>query len=253
MPEPGGVANEAQPESRLDAAWLGTVDYAAALTLQGALVEARRYDKISDTLLLLEHPHVFTLGRGADERYLTDPPPAVPIHRVSRGGQVTYHGPGQLIGYPIIKLEGRERDVHRYLRTLEQVIIEALAAIGIVAGRRDKLTGVWVATRKIASIGVGIRRWVTFHGFAVNVEPEMSYFKTIVPCGIDGCEMTSIAELTVPGKGGLMERFASLIQQSFAVERGYRDVRRAEVERLWHYTEDQVAGVAIAPGGDGHD
>ncbi|MGA2411048.1 MAG: lipoyl(octanoyl) transferase LipB, partial [Candidatus Binataceae bacterium] len=178
----------------LQVARLGPVEYPAALALQDALVAARLSNQIGDTLLLLEHPHVFTLGRGADERFLLNPPAGVPIHRVSRGGQVTYHGPGQLIGYPILKLEGPSRDVHRYLRALEQVIIGALAWLQIDAGRRDKLTGVWIGPRKIASIGVGLRRWVTFHGFAINVAPEMAYFDTIVPCGIDGCQMTSIAD-----------------------------------------------------------
>jgi lipoyl(octanoyl) transferase len=211
------------------------------LALQDALVNARRHDLISDTLLLLEHPHVFTLGRGADECYLTDPPPGVPIHRVSRGGQVTYHGPGQIVGYPILKLEGRARDVHHYLRSLEQVIIDALGAIEIAAGRRDKLTGVWTGERKIASIGVGIRRWITFHGFAVNVDPAMSYFRTIVPCGIEGCEMTSIAELlgnrytaeSPEARADLMDRFASLILQSFVAERGYQSVHVIGAEELW--------------------
>ncbi len=114
----------------------------------------------------------------------------VPVRRVSRGGQVTYHGPGQLIGYPILKLEGRDRDVTKYLRSLEAAMIDALAKFGIEAGRRDGMTGVWVGGRKIASIGVGIRRWTTWHGFALNVSTDLSYFDSIVPCGIEGCRMT---------------------------------------------------------------
>ena len=108
---------------------------------------------------------------------------------------MTYHGPGQLIGYPIVKLEGRDRDVHRYLRALEEVMIRALGDIGIIGTRREGLTGVWVGPRKIGSIGVGIKRWTTSHGFAINVRPDLSYFKGIVACGIDGCETTSIAAL----------------------------------------------------------
>src|SRR5271155_766067 len=125
----------------LEIAWLGAVDYAAALTLQDALVAARREDLIGDIILLLEHPHVFTLGRGADARYLLEARPGVPMFRVSRGGQVTYHGPGQLVAYPILKLEGRDRDIHIYLRRLEQTMIDALAELGIAAGRRAELTG----------------------------------------------------------------------------------------------------------------
>src|SRR5229473_8182655 len=179
----------------LNIARFGTVDYAAALELQSALVAARMRDEIADTLLLLEHPHVYTLGRGADERFLTNPPSDVPIYRVSRGGEVTYHGPGQLVGYPILKLERRARDVSKYLRALEQAMIDALASFGVEAARREGLTGVWIGQRKIGSIGVGIKRWVTYHGFALNVATDLSFFDSIVPCGIEGCRMTSICQL----------------------------------------------------------
>jgi lipoyl(octanoyl) transferase len=237
-----------EPRPNLNVAWLGTVPYPAALALQDALVNARRYDQIGDTLLFLEHPHVFTLGRGADERFLINPPPKVPIHRVSRGGQVTYHGPGQLIGYPILKLEGRDRDVHRYLRALEQSIIDALLEIGVEAGRRERLTGVWIGPRKIASIGVGIRRWVTFHGLAVNVDPALSYFDTIVPCGIEGCEMTSVAnllgsqfddalgqppELFLDGCSSPAAAFGRLLRRSFAAVLGYESVNTIRSEAIW--------------------
>lgn len=199
----------------LRVARFGAMDYTAALDLQDAMAAERLAGTIDDTLLLLEHPHVFTLGRGADERYILNPG-GVPIHRVSRGGQVTYHGPGQLIGYPIIKLEGAERDVLRYLRRLEQTIIAALAHSGIDAHRRDGLTGVWVGdpAMKIASIGVGFRRWVSLHGFAVNVAPELAFFDAIVPCGIEGCRMTSLAAL---GRSDVsMDAFADAIAREFA-------------------------------------
>ncbi len=173
-------------------AWLGRCDYQRALELQNTLVTARLRDTIKDVLLLLEHPHVYTLGRGADERFVLNPG-NIPVYRVSRGGQVTYHGPGQLIGYPIIKLEERERDVILYLRRLEQALIAALATVGIVARQRAGLTGVWIDQEKIASIGVGFRRWVSMHGFALNVTTDLSFFDAIVPCGIAGCRMTSIA------------------------------------------------------------
>jgi lipoyl(octanoyl) transferase len=183
-------------ERLLKVARLGRVDYADAMRLQDAVVAARIADKSDDTLLLLEHPHVFTLGRGGDERFILNPG-EVPVHRVSRGGQVTYHGPGQLIGYPILKLEGSERDVLRYLRRLEETIIAALAQFDIDAYQRERLTGVWTGNpaMKIASIGVGFRRWVSLHGFAINVAPDLAYFDAIVPCGIEGCRMTSIAAL----------------------------------------------------------
>ena len=137
-------------KSKLNVARLGVIDYQAALDLQSALVAARMRDAIGDTLLLLEHPHVYTLGRGADAGFILDPPADVPIHRVSRGGQVTYHGPGQLVGYPILKLEGAERDVIRYLRKLEQVIVDALAAVGYrspTARRTDRGVGRWRKNR----------------------------------------------------------------------------------------------------------
>jgi len=187
-----GAVSNIDPYRTLTVVWLGRIDYLPALELQNALVSARLCDDIGDILLLLEHPHVFTLGRGADERFVLNPA-AIPVYRVSRGGQVTYHGPGQLIGYPIVKLEGAERDVIRYLRQLEHVLIEALAMLGIAAQQRPRLTGVWVGQEKIASIGIGFRRWVSLHGFALNVTTDLSFFDAIVPCGIAGCRMTSIA------------------------------------------------------------
>ena len=206
----------------LETAWLGTVEYEQALKLQDAMVAARGAALIRDTLLLLEHPHVYTLGRGASERYLVAPPPGVPIHRVSRGGQVTYHGPGQVVGYPILKLEGAECDVHAYLRALESVIIETLRIYGIDAHRRERLTGVWVGERKIASIGVGIRRWITLHGFALNVSSDLRYFERIVPCGIEGCRMTSLAD---EGRcGAAVTDVAAALTHSFAAVFGYESI-----------------------------
>jgi lipoyl(octanoyl) transferase len=215
----------------LEIARLGTVDYADALALQDALVAARRDDLIGDTMLLLEHPHIFTLGRGADERYLLQAMPAVPVFRVSRGGQVTYHGPGQLVGYPIVKLEGRDRDVHLYLRRLEQTLIDALASLGIAAGRRAGLTGVWVGERKIGSIGVGVRRWITLHGFALNVCTQLEYFDAMLPCGIAGCEMTSVRR-EIGGRADLGAT-AEVVQQSFVAVFGYERVAEANAQALW--------------------
>ena len=218
----------------LNLAPLGTVDYAAALALQDALVAARIRGDIGDTLLMLEHPHVFTLGRGADEHFLLKPAD-VPVYRVSRGGQVTYHGPGQLIGYPILKLEGTDRDVILYLRRLEQAIIAALARFAIAASRRDGLTGVWVGSQKIASIGVGIRRWVTLHGFAVNVTTDLSFFDAIVPCGIEGCHMTSLAAFTTRDASTAI--FADVMASEFAAVFGYGLTSIVTPASLWRFVD----------------
>jgi lipoyl(octanoyl) transferase len=222
----------ASPSRSLTVTWLGQVDYQSALEMQNKLVGARLNDDIEDILLLLEHPHVFTLGRGADERFLLNPK-NVPVYRVSRGGQVTYHGPGQLIGYPILQLDGVERDVIRYLRRLEQVLIESLAGLGLVAQRRAGLTGVWIGQEKIASIGIGFRRWVSSHGFALNVTTDLSFFDAIVPCGITGCRMTS---LSAQGLGSMSsESVGQIVARQFTLVFGYRRIiatSAAELSRL---------------------
>ncbi|MGH7838833.1 MAG: lipoyl(octanoyl) transferase LipB, partial [Candidatus Binataceae bacterium] len=181
------------------------------------------------------------LGRGADERFLLESAAGVPVYRVSRGGQVTWHGPGQLVGYPILKLEGAERDVMRYLRKLERVIIDALVRCGVTANRRAGLTGVWVGAEKIASIGVGIRRWVTLHGFAINVAIDPDGFERIVPCGIEGCRMTSIAQLGIDGVS--MAAFANLIEQSFVIVFGYQQIENLDA----HAAQLSRDGLASAP------
>jgi lipoate-protein ligase B len=198
---------------------LGLVEYRRALALQEACVEQRRRGDGQDTLLLLEHPPVFTLGRGADERFVLNPG-RVPVHRVSRGGQVTFHGPGQLIGYPILALPRQRRDVHAYIRRLENVLIQTLASYGLQTRQREGLTGVWCGEDKIASIGVGIRRWVTFHGFALNVDPDLSYFDSIVPCGLADVRMTSMARAL--GRSIALQavkiRLAEIFADTFAYE-----------------------------------
>lgn len=212
---------------------LGVVDYRAALELQDALVAARIREEIGDTLLLLEHPHVYTLGRGGDVGYITNAPQGVPIYRVSRGGQVTYHGPGQLVGYPIVKLAGIRRDVSRYLRNLERALIGALGQFDIDGSQRPGLTGVWAGACKIASIGVGIRRWVTLHGFALNVATDLSFFDAIVPCGIEGCRMTLITEL---GRQQItMAAFASALTDAFAKTFEYRGVTAMTADSVWDF------------------
>ena len=189
-----GVARD----SMLNVRWLGRMEFTSALALQEEIVAKKREDRsLADELLLLEHEPVYTIGRTPDRSSLLDA--AHLPHRlfsINRGGQTTYHGPGQLIGYPIIDLRRCGQDLHRYLRWIEQLLIELLAGYGIAASRRKSLTGVWAGNRKIASIGVGVRHWITMHGFALNVCGDLSPFNHIVPCGINKVAMTSIEKET---------------------------------------------------------
>ena len=180
---------------------LGRIDYASALQLQQQLAADRKQGLVPDQLLLLEHPHVITLGRnGHLENLLADDDimarAGIGFYPTDRGGDVTYHGPGQLVGYPILDLRDWKRDVGAYVRAVEETIIATLAEYGIEAGRIPKLTGVWVGERKIAAIGVHLSRWVTSHGFALNVSTDLSYFQYIVPCGLTR-PVTSMAALGV--------------------------------------------------------
>jgi len=181
---------------------LGQQAYADALTLQRELARARIGGTIDqDLLLFVEHPPVITLGRSSKTDHMLASPDylrqqGVSVFEVERGGDVTFHGPGQLVGYPIIDLKRHRRDLHWYLRQVEQLLIDALATYGLACGRRPPYTGVWIDDRKIASIGVHARDWVTWHGFALNVATDLRYFDLIVPCGIQAVRMTSIqAEL----------------------------------------------------------
>ncbi len=190
--------------------WLGRVEFAQALVLQEEIVARKRNDaSLQDQLLLLEHEPVYTIGRTPDQSSLsaTGSQPTRdgelgaahlphPLFAINRGGQATYHGPGQLMGYPIIDLRRCGHDLHKYLRWLEQLLIEVLAEHDIAATQRESLTGVWVEDRKIASIGVGVRHWITMHGFALNVSGDLSPFNHIVPCGIDNVAMTSMEKET---------------------------------------------------------
>jgi lipoyl(octanoyl) transferase len=186
----------------MDVKRLGVVEYEEALALQQRLVEDRKAGRISDQLLLLEHPAVITLGVRArsDRSHVIATPEAlsargVGVFETGRGGDVTYHGPGQLVGYPIIDLRPDRCDVHRYVRDLEEVLIRAVAAFGISATRIGGLTGIWVGDAKLAAIGVRISRWVTSHGFALNVNTQLSDFDLIVPCGISDKSVTSMERL----------------------------------------------------------
>ena len=187
----------------LEVRCLGTVPYAEALELQRDLVAARQADSVPDLLLLLDHPHVVTLGVAARRSHanILAPPDVlrrrgVAFHEAPRGGDVTYHGPGQVVGYPILNLRPNRCDVHRYVRDLEEVLIRTAGVYGVTAARARGLTGVWVDRDKLAAIGVRLSRWVTSHGFALNVNTDLSYFDLIRPCGIDDRGVTSLAALT---------------------------------------------------------
>jgi lipoate-protein ligase B len=215
--------------------WLGTVPYAEALALQEEAVAARRAGRAPDRLLLLEHPPVVTLGRGAAPAHLLASPAelaarGVEVHRVARGGGVTWHGPGQLVGYPIVDLRALGRpDAHAWLRALEAALIDAAGALGVAAGRRPGLTGVFVGNgplpRKLASIGVGLRGWVSWHGFALNVTADLAGFRDLVPCGLHGVEMTSLAlELGAGAMPDLPRRSRDAVARGF--ERALHDLAR---------------------------
>ena len=199
----------------MKARWLGRLSFGDALALQEQVVAEKRADQsLGDELLLLEHEPVYTIGRTPDQSSLRGavhlPHPLFPINR---GGQATYHGPGQLVGYPIIDLRNCGQDLHHYLRWLEDLLVDVLNEVGVTAGTRTGLTGVWVEDRKIASIGVGVRHWITMHGFALNVCGDLTPFDHIVPCGIANVTMTSIEkesgrEISVIDVAFLVEKIA---------------------------------------------
>ena len=174
----------------------GRLSYRRALELQEELLRQRAL-LASDILVLLEHDPVVTLGRRARPEHLLWPPEklaarGIEIAEVTRGGDITYHGPGQLVGYPIVDLDQRGRDLHLFLRQLEEMLIQVLSSYGVRGRRRAGKTGVWVGDAKIASLGIGVRRWISWHGFALNIGADLSHFSAIVPCGLAGVEMTSL-------------------------------------------------------------
>ena len=206
---------------------LGRMDYLAALALQEHLVARKQRERSPDILLLVEHPHVFTLGRGGKELNVLAPG-EVPVYRTGRGGDVTYHGPGQLVVYPIIDLRSKLRkDVHRYVRNLESAAIHTLRDFGLAPTRRPPFTGIWIGDNKIAAIGVAVRRCIAFHGLALNVNPDLSYFKRIVPCGLAWAEVTSMTkelgaeQSTGPMKNSFVRHFAEVF--------GYLDVEERDL------------------------
>jgi lipoyl(octanoyl) transferase len=202
---------------------LGLVEYAAAAEMQRALVEERRAGRVPDLLLLLEHPHVITLGvkLDASRSHLVATPELlaerqVQVHESRRGGDITYHGPGQLVGYPIVDLRPDRCDVHRYVRDLEEVMIRAAADFGLSAGRIKGLTGAWLGPDKLGAIGVRISRWITSHGFAFNVTTDLEFFSLIVPCGITSGGVTSLSRAA--------GRPISMDAAERAIVRHFRDV-----------------------------
>ena len=202
---------------------LGLVPYADGLELQRQLVEERKADRIPDTLLLLQHPHVLTIGVKKDGRSHIIAPAdrlsalGVEVFETGRGGDVTYHGPGQLVGYPILDLNPDRRDVHRYVRDLEEVMIRVCADYGLTAGREKGFSGAWIGDEKIGAIGVRISRWVTSHGFAFNVATDIEFFNLIVPCGIADRGVTSLAAKLghAPGMSEVEDRFAARFAEVF--------------------------------------
>jgi lipoyl(octanoyl) transferase len=201
-----------------EARWLGRTAYGDGLSLQERAVERLRADEGREQLLLLEHPHVFTLGRGADAANILADQSQLAAHHIEvfatgRGGDVTYHGPGQLVGYPIINLKPDRQDVHAYVRDIEEVLIRAIGDYGVKGERIKGLTGVWVDDEKVAAIGVRIARWITSHGFALNVNTDLNYFKMIVPCGITDRGVTSLARLV--GRALDLREVADVVTRHF--------------------------------------
>ena len=200
---------------------LGIINYQNALKLQLSLLEKRMRDETEDVLMLLQHPPTYTTGRsGKNEHLLLNAEElkkrGIHFEAISRGGDVTYHGPGQLVGYPIVDLNKFRCDINSYLRNLEEMIICALCHFDIEAKRINGLTGVWVNNEKVASIGVGIKRWVSYHGFALNVNTDLSYFDMIIPCGIPGVKMTSMKKILAKKENLEMAEVESNIINAFS-------------------------------------
>ena len=211
---------------------LGLVPYTVALRLQEEQVLARANGEAGDTLLLLEHPPVLTAGRGTIDGSLKVDAPALArrgleVVPVSRGGDITWHGPGQLVGYPICDLGPKGRDLHRFLRGLEAGLMASLSRFGIESHQTEGRTGVWVGERKIASIGIAVRRWVSYHGFALNVSPSLEDFELIHPCGLTGVRMTSMRELLAAACPAFDE-VQAVVAADVAFHLGYAGVREDE-------------------------
>ena len=214
-----------QPENiamrKIDILDLGVKSYKKVWDLQKELVKKRQNGQINDTLILVEHEPVYTLGKNADENHILQHTPSnVKTYQIERGGDVTFHGPGQLVGYPILDLHNYKKSISWYMRGLEQLIINTLAEFMITAERKEGLTGVWVGDEKIAALGVRVTRWITMHGFSLNVTPDLTYYSGIIPCGIFEYGVTSMAriltdDVTVDSvKQVLIEKFLNQFQTS---------------------------------------
>lgn len=213
-----GIERQGRPAGGFYTVRAGCLRYADALRLQQRLLQLR-HDQSADFLVLLEHPPVITYGRGNALRHLLATEQVlrergIELHRVGRGGDITYHGPGQLVGYPIVALSPGQRDLHGYLRRLERLLVGSVSCIGVSAESPPGRTGIWVGGKKLASIGVGVRRWTTWHGFALNVAHRLEGFATIVPCGLSGVEMTSLEACL--GRTVTLAEVETVIIQQFA-------------------------------------
>ena len=212
-----------QPENiamrKIDILDLGVRSYKKVWDLQKELVKKRQNGQINDTLILVEHEPVYTLGKNADQNHILQHTPRnVKTYQIDRGGDVTFHGPGQLVGYPILDLHNYKKSINWYMRGLEQLLIYTLAEFMVTAERKEGLTGVWVGDEKIAALGVRVTRWITMHGFSLNVTPDLAYYSSIIPCGIFDYGVTSMAklltdEVTVDSvKQVLIEKFMKQFQ-----------------------------------------
>ena len=204
------------PHNILD---LGLSDFNETWELQKKLQTKRILNEIEDHLLLVEHPPVYTLGINAPTEHLLNFVNDASVIQTDRGGNITFHGPGQLVGYPILDLNHYKRSITWYMRKLEQLIIDTLGNYGIIAGRKKGLTGVWVKDKKIAALGVRISKWVTMHGFSINVNPNLEYYKSIIPCGIEDYGITSMENIMgneVPSMGEIKSKVINLFSRNFA-------------------------------------
>ena len=217
---------------------LGQLEYLAALSFQEELLKQKQDGHLSDVLLLVEHPHVFTTGMGGKEKNLLEPG-AIPYHRTSRGGDITYHGPGQMVAYPLVDLKSKlRRNVHIYLNNLERTLIQTLKEFDISAERHPSCTGVWIGTKKIASIGIAVRKGISYHGIALNVNTDLTYFDRIIPCGLRWAQVTSIQRE--------LGREVDLVRvKEVFVDRFAKRFRYSEIEELCH--EDTRTGSKSKP------